>query len=91
MKMMQKRLSVPLSEQDVADLALLRSTPDAAKAAGIDDVDGSDASLVHALVRERLDRVMEYALSIGYEQLAQDEEWRARSAETRARRRGGSD
>lgn len=91
MKTMQKRLSVPLTEQDLADLALLRSTPNAAKAAGIDDVNVSDASLVRALVRERLDRVTEHVLSIGYERLAQDEDWQEHAASIRARRRGGDE
>jgi hypothetical protein len=86
-----KRLSVPLTPQDQADLELLRTSPEAAKHAGIDDVSVSDASLVHALLRQRLDFVAEQVLSIGYEQLAQDAELQEHFAAIRGRRRGGSD
>lgn len=91
MNAMHKRLSVPLSEQDVADLAMLRSAPEAARAAGIDDAEVSDAALVHALLRAQLDLASDRAQEAGYARLAADAEWQSRSAAVRSRRRGGDD
>ena len=48
MDVMQKRLSVPMTADDLRDLVLLRAAPEAARAIGIDDVTVSDASLVTA-------------------------------------------
>lgn len=91
MDVMQKRLSVPMTAEDLRDLALLRAAPEAARAIGIDDVTVSDAALVRALFRLRLDAARDEAQRLAYAELAKDPEWQERSRIARARNRAGAE
>jgi hypothetical protein len=59
------RRSVPLSEQDLQDLALIRSSPEALRAAGVQP-DTSEAALLAAVLRAGLDQLKAAAVDVGY-------------------------
>lgn len=80
-----RRLPVPLTERDEADLALIRSSPEAQRAIGATE-GMSDAALVHALVAYAASRAREVAEEAAYAALATDPEHQ--EFEAALRRRG---
>lgn len=77
-----RRLSVPLTERDLADLQLVRHAPDGAGGPIVRD--GSDAALVHSLLERGLAAWREDVEVKGYAALADDEEYAQHAAAVRA-------
>lgn len=82
-----KRLSVPLTPHDLADLELLRTSPERLSALSPDVDVTSEAALVHAVFKAGLERIREAAELAGYDAYAQDPEY----IEYRAVRRAGGE
>ena len=86
-----RRLSVPLTDRDLADLQRVREAQE--PLSGI-TASGSDASLVHALMERGLAAWREEAEERGYAALSRDEEYAAHAEQVRAgrarRRRPGN-
>jgi hypothetical protein len=81
----QKRQSVTLTARDLADLALLRNSPEAQRAVGATD-SMSEAALLHTLVTHSLRQAREAAETAAYAALASDPEEIAIEGALRARR-----
>ena len=81
-----RRLPVPLTERDEADLTLIRNSPEAQRAIGATD-GMSDAALVHTLVAYAASRAREVAEEAAYAALAADPEHQEFEAAMRHRRR----
>jgi hypothetical protein len=71
-----RRLPVPLTERDEADLRLIRNSPEALGQIGV-RADDSDATIVHALMTLGARQAREAAEDAGYAALAADLEERA--------------
>lgn len=84
---MGKRLSVPLTPSDLADLELIRISPDRLSALASDVDVTSEAALVHAVFKAGLERIREAAELAGYEAYANDPEY----IDYRAGRRSGGE
>lgn len=82
-----KRLSVPLTPRDLADLELIRNSAERLDALPRDVDVTSEAALVHAVFEAGLERIHEAAELAGYEAYAQDPEF----VEYRAARRSGGE
>ena len=86
-----RRLSVPLTDQDLVDLQRVREAPEPLPGVG---AAGSDASLVHALMERGLAAWREEVEEQGYAALSHDEEYAAHAEQVRAgracRRRPGN-
>ncbi|MFF1878627.1 hypothetical protein [Leifsonia sp. NPDC058230] len=82
-----KRLSVPLTARDLADLDLIRNSPERLDALPGDVDASSEASLVHAVFIAGLERLREAAEAAGYAAYAADPEFQ----EYRAARRAGGE
>ncbi|CAN5313256.1 hypothetical protein BH09ACT6_BH09ACT6_25980 [soil metagenome] len=77
---------MPLTAQDLADLELIRNSPERLGALS-ENVDvNSEAALVHAVFEAGLERIREAAELAGYDAYAQDAEFQQYRA---ARRSGG--
>lgn len=86
-----RRLSVPLTDQDLTDLQRVREAPE--PLSGV-SATGSDASLVHALMERGLAAWRQEGEERGYAALSRDEEYAAHAEQVRAgraqRRRPGN-
>jgi hypothetical protein len=80
-----KRLSLPLSAQDIRDLELIRGSAQhlSALPGGVSE-QASEAELVHAVFAAGLARVREAIELAGYRELANDEEYTNHRAQRRA-------
>jgi hypothetical protein len=81
-----KRQSVTLTARDLADLAMIRNSPEARRAVGVTE-DVSEAALLHALISRGLQHAREAAELAGYAALAADPEEQAIEGALRASRR----
>jgi len=80
-----RRLSLPLTAKDQADLDLIRSTPERlGSLPGNIDASSSDAALVHAVFEAGLAQIREAAEIAGYAALANDPEYQSYHAARRA-------
>jgi hypothetical protein len=85
------RLSVPLTDKDYADLALIRNSPERLRELGEDlSPSSGQAALVHAVFEEGMRSIKERAVEEAYEAMARDEELarEARANRKRLSRRG---
>ena len=83
---MVRRFSLPLTHQDDAALAALRSSPDAVAGLGIDPQSASEASVLQALRHKALDQFAEDQQATLYAQLSARDEQRDHDRAARARR-----
>lgn len=81
-----KRQSVTLTARDLADLAMIRNSPEALHAVGATG-DMSEAALLHALVSRGIQHAREAAELAGYAALAADPEEQVIEGALRADRR----
>lgn len=87
----RRRQALPLTEQDIADLARLRSSAvlrQALQDASPDAIDAehaTESSIVHAVFAAGLAAIAEAAEELGYERLAQDYDTAARKGSARRR------
>jgi hypothetical protein len=81
----QTRKSVPLTARDLADLEMVRRSPEAQRAVGITIEGMSEATLLHALLAHALQHAREAVEEASYAALAADPEQKA--YETALRRR----
>ncbi len=80
-----KRLSLPLSASDLADLKTIRNSPERLRALpSVVDNSSSDAALVHAVFEAGLVRVREVIEMAGYAELVDDQEYQQYHAARRA-------
>lgn len=80
-----KRLSLPLSAQDITDLELIRGSAQHLSALpGRVSEQASEAELVHAVFEAGLARVREAIELAGYRELANDKEYTNHRAQRRA-------
>ena len=82
----QKRQSVTLTARDLADLAMIRNSPEAQRAVGATE-SMSETALLHTLVTHSLRQAREAAEMGAYAALAADPEEVAIEGALRARRR----
>lgn len=81
-----KRQSIALTARDLADLAMIRNSPEARRAVGITE-SMSETATLHALVAHSLRQAREAAEAAAYAELAADPEERELRAALRARGR----
>lgn len=82
-----KRASIPLTAQDLEDLASISNSPAAPDALNMDP-HASEAAILHTVFELGVKRAQELLDEVGYAQLAADPEREAYQRAARARRRG---